>query len=68
MRLKHAISLLPIHEQQLVLMKYCWHISVKELVDLYGLRESTIKMKLKRIKEKLISNYRETDLEKLKLV
>ena len=65
-RLKHAISLLPIHEQQLLLMKYCWYISVKELGDLYGLGESAIKMKLKRIKGKLISNYRETDLEKLK--
>lgn len=68
MRLKHAFSLLPKDEQQLVFMKYCWHISVKELEELFGLGESAIKMKLKRIKEKLIRHYRETDLEKLKLV
>ena len=68
MRLKHAFSLLPKHEQQLIFMKYCWRISVKELGGLYGLGESAIKMKLKRIREKLIRNYQKTDLEKLKLV
>lgn len=68
MRLKHAFSLLPKHEQQLIFMKYCWHISVKELGELFGLGESAIKMKLKRIREKLIRNYRKTDLKKLKLV
>lgn len=68
MRLKHAFSLLPKHEQHLIFMKYCWRISVKELGELFGLGESAIKMKLKRIREKLIRNYIETDLEKLKLV
>lgn len=64
----HAFSLLPKHEQHLIFMKYCWRISVKELGELFGLGESAIKMKLKRIREKLIRNYIETDLEKLKLV
>lgn len=67
-RLKHALCLLSKHEQQLILMKYCGHFSIKELSDFFGLKEGAIKMKLKRIKEKVIRNYREIDIEELNLV
>jgi RNA polymerase sigma-70 factor (ECF subfamily) len=49
-------------------MKYCGRITIKELGDIFELGESAMKMKLKRVKEKLIANYRASDLENLKLV
>ncbi len=67
-RLKHAVNLLSKHEQQLILMKYCGRITIKELGDIFELGESAMKMKLKPVKEKLIANYRASDLENLKLV
>ena len=65
-RLKLAISLLPKYEQKLVLLKYCGHMTIREMAEVYNLGESAIKMKLKRIKNKIIKNYRTADFEELK--
>ena len=65
-RLKLAISLLPKHEQKLVLLKYCGHMTIREMAEVYNLGESALKMKLKRIKNKIIKNYRVADFEELK--
>lgn len=65
-RLKLAITLLPKHEQKLVLLKYCGHMTIREMAEVYNLGESAIKMKLKRIKNKIIKNYRTADFEELK--
>ena len=36
-RLKLAISLLPKHEQKLVLLKYCGHMTIREMTEVYNL-------------------------------
>ena len=65
-RLKLAISLLSKHEQKLVLLKYCGHMTIREMGEVYNLGESALKMKLKRIKNKIIKHYREADFEEMK--
>ena len=65
LRLNYAVSLLSKQEQQLVLMKYCRQITIKELARIFELGESAVKMKLKRIKVKLMKSYNELNLERL---
>lgn len=62
-RLKHAISLLSKQEQKLILLKYCGHMTIKEMADTYKLGESAIKMKLKRIKNKILNHYRAINIK-----
>ena len=65
LRLNYAVSLLSKQEQQLVLMKYCRQITIRELARIFELGESAVKMKLKRIKVKLMKSYNELNLERL---
>ena len=41
-------------------------MTIREMGEVYNLGESAIKMKLKRIKNKIIKHYREADFEEMK--
>lgn len=41
-------------------------MTIREMAEVYDLGESAIKMKLKRIKNKIIKNYRTANFEELK--
>jgi len=62
-RLKRAILVLPVEDQQILVLKYCGGETIKELAERYGYGESALKMKLKRIKAKLLKHYRQIDFE-----
>lgn len=57
-RLKYAFSLLTKYEQKLILLKYCGQMTIREMAEAYGFGESAIKMKLKRIKNKILHHYK----------
>ena len=50
-KLKSAILLLPIKEQQMLLFKYYGQGTVKELAEHHNCSESAVKMLLKRLKK-----------------
>jgi len=56
-KLKEAMNLIPVHEKQILILKYQEFKSIKELVVFYNVGESAIKMRLKRAKEKLLTVY-----------
>jgi RNA polymerase sigma factor (sigma-70 family) len=58
-RLRIAMDQLSPDEQALLLMKYQDDVSIKEIAALNGLTESAVKMRLKRLREKLRRYYLE---------
>lgn len=64
-KLKKAISLLPIEEQQMVLFKYYGQGTVKELAGRYNCSESAVKMRLKRLKKKISTLYQALEIRPL---
>lgn len=58
-RLQLAMNQLSPDEQALLLMKYQDDISIREIATLNGLTESAVKMRLKRLREKLRRYYLE---------
>ncbi|QKZ12069.1 RNA polymerase sigma factor [Spirosoma sp. KUDC1026] len=58
-RLQVALNQLSPEEQALLLMKYQDDISIREIATLNGLTESAVKMRLKRLREKLRRYYLE---------
>jgi len=56
-KLKEALELISPEEKMILLLKYQDYLSIKELKDVFGIRESAVKMRLKRAKEKLINVY-----------
>lgn len=62
-KLKNAISLLPIKEQQMVLFKYYGQGTVKELAERHNCSESAVKMRLKRLKKKISTLYQALEMK-----
>ncbi len=56
-KLNEALELIPFEDKQILILKYQEFKSVKDLMDLHNARESAIKMRLKRAKEKLLGVY-----------
>lgn len=56
-KLQEALNLISSEEKMLLLMKYQDGMSIKELMDVFELNESAVKMRLKRAKEKLTVVY-----------
>jgi len=56
-KLKVALELLFPEEKMILLLKYQDCLSVKELIQVFDIGESAVKMRLKRAKEKLIKVY-----------
>ncbi|MEQ9426757.1 MAG: sigma-70 family RNA polymerase sigma factor [Cyclobacteriaceae bacterium] len=56
-RLNGLLNDLSIEERSLLLMKYQDSMPIKEIIKVTGLKESAIKMRLKRTKEKLLNSY-----------
>lgn len=55
--LEHYISLLKEDEHIIILMKYMDGLTIREISETIGQKESSIKMKLKRTREKLLNMY-----------
>ena len=62
-KLKSAISLLPIKEQQKVLFKYYGQGTVKELAERNNCSESAGKIRLKRLKKKISTLYQALEIK-----
>ncbi|MCK5402318.1 MAG: sigma-70 family RNA polymerase sigma factor [Flavobacteriaceae bacterium] len=60
-KLKKALELISPEEKMILLLKYQDYLSVKELVDVFDIGESAVKMRLKRAKEKLINEYNKNE-------
>ena len=58
--LKFALEKISPEEKMILLLKYQDYLSIKELVEIFDIGESAIKMRLKRAKEKLVNVYNET--------
>ncbi|NND09221.1 MAG: RNA polymerase sigma factor [Saprospiraceae bacterium] len=56
-QLEEIISTLGQGEQLLIMMKYVDGMSIREMEEILDLGESAIKMRLKRIRDKILSNY-----------
>ena len=57
-KLKTALSKIAPEEKMILLMKYQDYLSIKDIVDVFNISESAVKMRLKRAKEKLIQVYK----------
>ena len=58
-QVQRALEKLPADEQTMLLMKYQDDVSIREIAILNGLTESTVKMRLKRSRDKLRKYYLE---------
>ena len=56
-KLSEALKLIPLEDKQILMLKYQDFKSIKDLMELYNVGESAIKMRLKRAKEKLLRVY-----------
>lgn len=63
-KLKEALELISPEEKMILLLKYQDSLSIKELVDVFNIGESAVKMRLKRAKEKLINVYNNSEDER----
>tara|TARA_B100001093_G_scaffold128121_2_gene120610 strand:+ start:2675 stop:3295 length:621 start_codon:yes stop_codon:yes gene_type:complete len=61
LQLNQALLLLSKHEQEMILFKYCNHGTIKEMAENYNCSESAVKMRLKRLKQKLINLYQQLE-------
>ena len=61
-KLKLALELISPEEKMILLLKYQDSLSIKELVAVFNIGESAIKMRLKRAKEKLIKVYANNEI------
>ncbi len=58
-RLKFLMDMMVPEERMLLLLKYQDGLSIKELSELFNLKESAVKMRLKRSKAKLLTLYKD---------
>ena len=56
-KLKVALELISPEEKMILLLKYQDYLSIKEIENALGIRESAVKMRIKRAKDKLITVY-----------
>lgn len=56
-KLQEALNMISSEEKMLLLMKYQDGLSIKELMAVFELGESAVKMRLKRAKDKLVTVY-----------
>jgi len=56
-KIKKALDRISIQEKQLLILKYQKLMTIKELESILNISKSAVKMRLKRAKEKLISQY-----------
>lgn len=56
-KLKKAMNLISPDEKMILLLKYQDFLSIKEIVDVLGVGESAVKMRIKRAKDKLVEVY-----------
>jgi len=56
-KLKVALELISPEENMILLLKYQDYLSIKEIENALGIRESAVKMRIKRAKDKLITVY-----------
>ncbi len=57
-KLNEAMSLIPIEDKEILISKYQDYKSIKDLMKIYSVGESAIKMRIKRAKEKLLGVYK----------
>lgn len=57
-RLQKVLDLLPPESKMILLMKYQDDMSISDLMSAFNLKESTIKMRIKRAKAKALETYR----------
>ncbi|GAA4413588.1 RNA polymerase sigma factor [Nibrella viscosa] len=62
-RLQAFINTLPAEEVQLLRLKYEQQVTCKELARQFNLTESAVKMRLKRLKEKVMTLYEQSAME-----
>lgn len=60
-KLKKALEKISPEEKMILLLKYQDFLSIKELVDIFDIGESAVKMRLKRAKEKLVNVYNDVN-------
>jgi RNA polymerase sigma-70 factor (ECF subfamily) len=60
-KLKEALEKISPEEKMILLLKYQDFLSIKELVDIFDIGESAVKMRLKRAKEKLVNVYNDVN-------
>ena len=56
-KFNEALDQISIEDKQILILKYREFKSIKDLMEFYDMRESAIKMRLKRAKEKLLGIY-----------
>lgn len=57
-KLRRALSLIDPHDKMILLLKYQDDFSIKEIQEILKLNSSAVKMRLKRAREKVISEYK----------